>query len=291
MALLVVAACHEPATTGRVPATDGWLGRSLDGRDRFAGGDALELPEHPAHVGAFVLDVHEVTVGRFRRFVEAGAPRPAPGAGLHPRVADSGWQLTWDERLPPDAATLRASLRCDPAGGHHTWTDQPSAHEARPINCVSWYEAFAFCVWDGGRLPTEAEWELAAAGGEENRLYPWGESPPDGVRAATGCLAQGCVPNDLRDVGSFPGGAGRWGHLDLAGNLLELVLDSRDEAFYGGRGNPCDDCAAIGDDEYRMRRGGNYTNGAPFLRAAARYYDLAASRDTSTGFRCARDDR
>jgi formylglycine-generating enzyme required for sulfatase activity len=48
-----------------------------------------------------------------------------------------------------------------------------------PINCVTWHEAYAFCIWDGGFLPTEAEWELAASGGEE-RVFPYGF----GVRCA-----------------------------------------------------------------------------------------------------------
>jgi formylglycine-generating enzyme required for sulfatase activity len=53
------------------------------------------------------------------------------------------------------------------------------ANEALPINCVHWYDAFQFCAWDGGWLPTEAEWEMAAAGGAENRRYPWGGALPN----------------------------------------------------------------------------------------------------------------
>ena len=49
------------------------------------------------------------------------------------------------------------------------------------INCVNWFEAYAFCIWDGGFLPTEAEWNYAASGGSEQRYYPWSASFPPGA--------------------------------------------------------------------------------------------------------------
>jgi formylglycine-generating enzyme required for sulfatase activity len=49
--------------------------------------------------------------------------------------------------------------------------------DRKGLNCVSWYILFAFCVWDGGRLPTDAEWGFALAGGEEQRPFPWGTVP------------------------------------------------------------------------------------------------------------------
>ncbi|MDB5212526.1 MAG: hypothetical protein JWO86_453 [Myxococcaceae bacterium] len=127
----------------------------------------------PATVSPFALDDYEVTVGRMRAFVDAGgvtklAP-PAMGAGAHPKIPGSGWNPAWNVYLPDDVAALRASFaRTTP-----TWTDQPGANEHLPINSVSWFVALAFCAWDGGRLPTYAEMNFAAAGGNEQRVYPW----------------------------------------------------------------------------------------------------------------------
>ena len=96
-----------------------------------------------------------------------------------------------------------------------TWTDAPGDNEQLPMNCVGFYEAFAFCLWDGGRLPTEAEWESVAAGGEENRLYPWGSTAPgaDAMHAVHGCYYDGVDTCDglvdIAPVGSAPMGNGR----------------------------------------------------------------------------------
>ena len=60
--------------------------------------------------------------------------------------------------------------------GTSTYTPQPSQNDNLPVSCVSWTEAYAFCIWDGGFLPSDAEWGYAAAGGSAQREFPWGSA-------------------------------------------------------------------------------------------------------------------
>ena len=246
-----------------------------------------EFPEHDVTVSPYSLDRFEVTVDRFKNFVENwDYHSPPPGAGAHPRIANSGWRSAWNEFLPVSPDDLRDRLTsCGPAS---TWSlDRGDL----PINCVAWFEAFAFCAWDGGRLPTEAEWEYAAAGGEENRKYPWGAASPNNDLAVFEC-GFGGSPGDctLADVdvpvGTAPSGAGRWGHQDLAGSMWEWVLDVH--KYY--RDEPCDDCAACDDVALRVVRGGSWRSIGSSMRAALRSgattYNSQSEDDL--GFRCAR---
>ncbi|HEY4240143.1 MAG TPA: formylglycine-generating enzyme family protein [Kofleriaceae bacterium] len=260
-----------------------------------------------AMVSPFVLDTYEVTVGRFRAFVTAGggtqASPPAPGAGAQAAIPGSGWDASWDGELAADATALGAALLCD--APFQTWTAAPGANESVPINCITWYEAAAFCAWDGGYLPTEAEWNFAAAGGDEQRAYPW--SSPAAALTIDCSYANYqdvavspyhyCVPGvdgapaALNRVGSeSPMGDGKWGHADLGGNAAEWVLD-----WYALYAVPCVDCAAVvqGAATDRVARGGDFEKTEQTLRAASRGVDVGATNppDTrlrSVGVRCAR---
>lgn len=249
---------------------------------------------HTATVSDFRLDKYEVTVGRFRPFVLAGlgtkASPPLGGTGTHPSITGSGWDPSWNASLVADTEALVAAIKCDAA--NQTWTDVPSDNENRPVNCTTWYEAMAFCVWDGGFLPTEAEWNYAAAGGDEQRAYPW-SSPPgflgiDDTRASWNCMGDGqlgCTLADLVPVGTKPAGDGRWGQSDLSGNVSEWTLDWYAISYVQ---NPCNDCANLTPAQNRAFRGGGYSYGATSMRTAARTADSPIDRPISLGLRCAR---
>jgi formylglycine-generating enzyme required for sulfatase activity len=293
-----------PGCVGLAP-TCGPLGKSpccasllVSGGDFLRSYDAVGHIDasFPAAVADFRLDQYEVTVGRFRKFVEAWPAPPSASAGAHPAIAGSGWDTAWDSALPADAATLKAALPCDAAYG--LWTDVPGAHESRPMNCITWYEAFAFCVWNGGRLPTEAEWNYAAAGGAEQRVYPWSEPPANAlidsahasyfVDATMMCMGDGvpgCTLADLVPVGSKPAGVGRWGQADLSGNLLEWVLDYHADSYP----MPCNNCANLVASSNRVLRGGDFDLGADSATSSFRFKAPATPRRYNYGFRCARN--
>ncbi len=244
----------------------------------------------PATVSTFKLDVYEVTVARFRAFVNDGkgtqASPPAPGAGAHPKIAGSGWDPAWNGNLDATTAALQADLACNPA--YPVWTDAPGGNETRPIHCVSWFEAFAFCAWDGGRLATEAEWNYAAAGGSEQREYAWGAGIDHG-KASYDCSGRGlgtCVFSDLLPVGSSsPQGDGKWGQADLTGSVWEYTLDYFTEPY---RLTTCADCADLQVAPDRTFRGGSFANASFYEVTSVRIGRSPGIRDYDVGIRCAR---
>src|SRR5205823_4327155 len=112
---------------------------------------------------------------------------PTAGAGAVggiPDGASTGWDPAWNPNLPGDTSAVQSALKCNSM--YQTWTDTRGNNENRAIVCVSWYQTVAFCIWDGGRLPSETQWNYAAAGGSEQRPYPWGAAAPAPIYASYG---------------------------------------------------------------------------------------------------------
>lgn len=269
----------------RVELVSGSTGSDVFFRSYDEATDDYNDRVYSATVSSFGLDVFEVTVGRFRAFVEAGRGTalspPDVRAGEHPMLANSGWDSSWNSALVTDAAALATAVKCDAID--QTWTDAPGANENKPINCVTWYEAMAFCIWDGGYLPTEAEWNYAASGGAKHRAYPWSNPSSNTNVDCTRANLYSCA-NGADRVGLRPLGDGLWHHSDLAGNVWEWTLD-----WFGvSYPFPCENCANLSESSERVHRGGSFVTGPTSLRVADRFHFPPASRDKALGFRCAR---
>ena len=230
-----------------------------------------QTPLHDRTVGSFCLDATEVTVNAYSACADcAAAPMTVEIEGITPNG-----RSFWNQ-----------------------FCNRPEARE-HPINCVDWHQAKAYCAASGKRLPTEAEWELAARG-RDVRTYPWGPAPPSDERLnACGAECSRMLTERLERVGTgpwpamyggddsapstapvgrYPAGATPAGVLDLAGNVWEWT-----ESHYCPYGK--DDC----DDSRRVLRGGGWdTVESQYVRAAHRNPSAATARGWSIGFRCAR---
>ena len=261
-------------------------------------------PMFPATVSSFQLDTYEVVVGRFRAFVNAGMGTkkspPAEGAGAHPKIPSSGWSNTFNTELTDDTTAFVDALKCDP-DLYHAYDEAAGVNDTLPMNCVTWFEAMAFCIWDGGRLPTETEWNYASAGGRLQREVPWGpgdEVMIDKTRVSFGCQsgdsqadpgAPKCTFKDYTPVGTHPDGKARFGQADMSGNVWERVLDYFVDPF---RLTTCVDCADLQPSPVgRGIRGGAINWGADFQRTNNRTAvnsETPGTRTNTVGFRCAR---
>jgi formylglycine-generating enzyme required for sulfatase activity len=185
-------------------------------------------------------------------------------------------------------APTDVSLACHT--GYATWTSQAGSQETLPITCVNWYEAYAFCTWDGGFLPSEAESEFASAGGSEQRQYPWGSDAPGLANqyAIFNCYFPSgsgtCTTvGNIAPVGFTTLGLGRWGQADLAGDMWEWMMDR-----YAPYVDPCTDCVDLTSaTSYRTIRGDVFNYAATYLPSAQRAF-TPSTRLPIFGMRCAR---
>ena len=274
------------------------------------GGEFLRenKPNLHATISTFRLDRFEVTVGRFRRFRAAWDEgwRPDNGSGKHVHLNDgqglidlalpdsfeAGWKNEYLTYTNPTDSNLRiTSGDPDP---YATWTSTASGNETRPQNQVTRQEAYAFCIWDGAFLPSDAEWSYAATGGDEQRAYPWGNNEPaaNTELAVYDCLygdgRATCVDfHNISPVGEAQG-AGLFGQLDLLGNVAEWTL--------GATSTPqCDDCAEVSLDVVGIPmgepcRGGAFNDDNEGLLSAHCFSKPQPNdrRAPIVGFRCAR---
>ena len=233
-----------------------------------------ERPRHEVHVPAFEIDRLPVTNGEFAEFVaDGGYERP----GLW---ADDGWE--WRIR-----EGIERPLYWSADGSERRFDRVADIDPDRPVMHVSWYEADAFARWAGKRLPTEAEWEKAAAwspSARRPRRQPWGDEPPMHELANLDQTAFGPA-----QVGAYPRGASAYGVLGMVGDAWEWTAS--DFAGYPGfTAYPYREYSELffGPD-YRVLRGGSWATRFRVVRNTMRNWDFPGRRQIFAGFRCARD--
>ncbi|MHC4940649.1 MAG: formylglycine-generating enzyme family protein [Planctomycetota bacterium] len=209
-------------------------------------------PEHIVRMSAYLMDRSEVTGEQYAGFLE-----------YMERVGDPSLRHREDRDT---------SLR--PAG----WDSHrcPNGKEHLPVTGVSWYGAFAYARWVGGRLPTEAQWERASAGPLGLR-FPWGREYEPGR-----CVVEARGPAAAR---SMPNGAGPYGLLHASGNVREWCLDRFDPRWldFAARLDPRGPAGHL----HRVVRGGSFRAPAENLVLQFRDHDAPKSRKDDIGFRVA----
>ena len=222
-----------------------------------------EQPIRQVELDGYTIDRVPVTVGRYRRFLEAIERDGPPVIPLIRRLFPGGK----DHR--PSAWDTDDYRELCPTDDH-------------PVVYVDWFDAYAYAQWVGARLPSEAEWERAARGSQDERTYPWGDEPVDDDRAVFGRKTWGPEPVGARPLGASPEGV-----LDLAGNVWEWCLDRYDARAYDNLGprNPLLQ-VSTSPTVKAVKRGGSWTNAPGSLRVSKRGFELLKTRAANLGFRC-----
>jgi formylglycine-generating enzyme required for sulfatase activity len=257
-----------------IPGGTFWMGTN----DGFP----YEGPAHEVTVKPFKMDKHEVTVGQFRKFVEATSYKT--------EGEKFGWSGVFD--------TAKGEwTKGDGADWRHPEGPKSTPKDDEPVCQVSYNDALAYAKWAGKRLPTEAEWEFAARGGLDRKTYAWGDVlRPDGKPVANwwqGVFPQKDTGEDgfttRAPVGTFK--ANGYGLVDMSGNVWEWCADWYKDSYYSE--SPKDNPTGPAEGENRVLRGGswmcseNYCNN---YRVAGRSKTTPDTTLNNLGFRCVKDN-
>jgi len=284
-----------------------------------------EIPVHRTNVDRFYIDLYEVNNMQFARFVKQIGGNLRPDIQLnHINLNFTCNKFKLDSPCLADVLITSQTPRCciprnwrytqancmesNPCSYYHTVVLEPSyfneywvagINDSHPARAVSFWEAWYYCRWVGKDLPTEAEWELAAKGGD-NRLYPWGNIEPDSQHLR--CNYAGVKSSEdgyeyTSPVSAFAAGRSPVGCYNMAGNVAEWTKDKYDASIYAadkfarGRGRSSETNRQMTDPtgptfgEARVVRGGSYASDIYQCRATARQAAKPNTHDMRIGFR------
>ena len=206
-----------------------------------------EQPIHMVNVPAFEMMRTEVTVGMYRKCVDANVCS-SPAREVYTLVENSSFN--WDFR----------------------------GRENHPVNGLSWNQLNDFAEWVGARLPTEAEWEYAARGGNRDVRYLWGNTEPNCSYADFAyVLPSSCNGSGTSPVCNTPNGNSLDGLCDMVGNVREWVQDPYNSHYHGAPNDGSawwcvSDCTAHDDNNLRVVRGGSWKSYRDPIRVSSRYW-------------------
>jgi iron(II)-dependent oxidoreductase len=236
-----------------------------------------EHPRHDADLGAFEIDRFPVSNGRYMEFIEDR------GYQREELWSSSGWEWCFTFGVEAPEYWFRDNGRWMSRRFGHAQPVDPRL----PVIHVSYFEAEAFARWAGQRLPTEQEWEVAAAwdpAAGRARRYPWGDEPPTPELANLDQRLFTGAP-----VGSYPAGASAFGCEQMLGDVWEWT-SSDFQAYPGFQAFPYSEYSEpFFGDGFRVLRGGSWATRPRALRNTFRNWDSRLKRQIFAGFRCARD--
>lgn len=214
-----------------------------------------EMPRHQIHLRSFALDVHPVTNEQFVRFLEAMGGEKDQNNNDIIRLRDS--------RIKRSAGKLIIE----------------SGYAKHPVIGITWYGAVAYAKWIGKRLPSEAEWEIAASSGKEHCIYPTGDEV-DRTQA-------NFFNSDTTSVMSYP--PNTFGLYDMAGNVYEWCQDWYAYNYYDTSALEPDQPEGPHQGVYRVLRGGGWKSSKEDMRTSHRHRNNPGAVNGTYGFRCAAD--
>lgn len=342
--LSLLTACEQASVTGPPATLNSPEGMILIPGGTYQRGNTISLengssydeetPVHPVTVSPFYMDETEVTNEQFHEFVSATG---------YETIAERGFSAADFPNAPPEQLVPGAMIFTTPgedvdprrASLWQWWQFVPGASwksfftpetAQHPVTCVTYEDAQAYAKWADKRLPTEAEWERAARGGLEKKLFIWGDDMiPDGAWQANAFQGEFPAKNTLDDgfAGTAPVksyAANPYGLYDMAGNVWEICSDYYSPLYYEnlvnhpidnpkgpqhpisqielnaylntGKLPPSDQRKLLPYTALYSIKGGSFLCDADYCqryRPAARFYTESLAPTNHTGFRCAKD--